>query len=85
VNNLEGFLNKFKHLLQSSKASKESIISSVRHITHIELAERNVELKEGILHIQASPLVRSEIFMRKHKILEDLKSKLGTKAPRDIR
>lgn len=73
MNNLGNFLDKFKNLLGSSKFQKDAVISIIKSISGISLEEKDVEIKNHVVRIKASPAVRSEIFMHKQKIIDELK------------
>lgn len=65
---------KVRKLLGASQAEKETVQALLtKHIGHT-LPLSQFEIKNAILKIHASPIVRSEIFMRKSQILSDAKS-----------
>ena len=85
MNNLGGFLEKFKNLLGTSKFQKDAVISMIESVVKIKLQDKEIDIKDFVVYIKASPAVRGEIFMRKQKILDELKKVLANKAPREIR
>ena len=85
MNNLGGFLDKFKNLIGASKFQKDAVVSVVRDVAKINLKENDFEVKNFIIKLNTNSLIKNEIFMRKQKILSTLQSALGSKAPKEIR
>lgn len=80
------FLEKFRNLKPPKKFTQDETIKIINDILGISLAEDGVEQKGVTLFIKTkNSAIKSEIFLRKNKILEDLNKKLGPKAPKDIR
>ncbi len=85
MNNLGGLLEKFKNVLGASKLEKDVVVSIVRDVGKVNLKEKDFEIKNFVIKLSVSPVIKNEIFMRKQKILIALKIALGPKAPKDIR
>ncbi|MFA4890204.1 MAG: hypothetical protein WC587_01025 [Candidatus Paceibacterota bacterium] len=80
------FLEKFKNLKPPKKFTQDETIKIINDILGISLKDGDIEQKGMALFIKSkNPAMKSEIFLRKNKILEDLSKKLGHKAPKDIR
>jgi hypothetical protein len=80
------FLDKFKNLKPPKKFTQDETIKIINNILGFSFAEGDIEQKGTTLFIKAkNPAIKSEVFLRKNKILEDLRQKLGPKAPQDIR
>jgi hypothetical protein len=85
MNNLGGYLDKFKKIFTSTKFQKDAVRSVINHHAKIELGENDLEVKDYKIILKTSPAVKNAVFMRKQKILEDLKAQMGNIAPNDIR
>ncbi|MES2436433.1 MAG: hypothetical protein V4519_00300 [Patescibacteria group bacterium] len=85
MNNLQHLLEKFAKLVQSPALVKKPILASIHNVSRIQLEEGDINLKESILYITASPSIRNELYMRKRSILKDLERTMGENCPRDIR
>ncbi len=85
MNPLQNFLARFTKLLQTPGELKKPVLFSIKNITNITLLEKDIEIKEGMVHLKTHPAIKNAIFMRKKVILEDLKNLLGNKSPYDIR
>jgi hypothetical protein len=85
MNPLQNFLERFSALLKNSKLDKETIKNIIKSQTNIDLEEKDIEIKDGILYTKTSPMVRNTLFMNKKKLLEVFQKEFGKKAPKDIR
>ncbi len=85
MDNVSGFLEKFKKIFQSASARKEVFIKGVEEATKIKLEEKDFDIKDFTVVLKTGPGVKNEIFMRKNKILEVMKKQLENKAPTSIR
>lgn len=84
--NIEGFLERFKNLKTSEKFNKEETLNVINKITNIELVNENIEIRGGVLYIKISdPVIRSQIFLYKEKIIEEIEKKLGYNSFKEIR
>jgi hypothetical protein len=84
VNPLDNFLLRFKALLNNSGSEKKAFIEAARKVALIDFSDKEVEVKDGVVSIHASPLFKNEIFMRKKAILSELQAQ-NIKTIRDIR
>ena len=57
----------------------------VKKRTRAEIEPSSISVKNQTVFIKASPLIKTEIFIKKSAILEDLTKEMGEKAPRDIK
>jgi cell division protein FtsX len=85
MQNLGNFLDKFKKIFSGAKFQKDAILSIINSTAKIQLDEKDIEVKDFKITLKTSPGVKSVIFMRKQKILAELKNALGNEAPIDIR
>jgi hypothetical protein len=73
-NHIKTFLEKFKKLVFQKEESREIVVKTISlEISH-EVEKDSVKIKNGVIFIQGSPILRSEIMMHKNKILIKLKS-----------
>jgi hypothetical protein len=84
MNPLENLLEKFKSLL-ALQPQKKPILTCLAVVAGVTLTESDIDVKENIVYVRASPLVRNEIFMRRLAILNAFKESIGTQSLRDIR
>lgn len=85
-NRASNFLEKFKKLKPPKKFTQDETIKIIKDIMGFSFADGDIEQKGAAIFIKTKNSVqKSEIFLRKNKIIEELGKKLGTKAPKDIR
>lgn len=70
--NLSSLLEKFKHL-KDPKEEREKIATIISKCLGFEVEANLIDLKNGILYLNVSSYVKTEIFMKKELILESLK------------
>lgn len=66
-------LGKFSKIINDSDSKKELIISILFKHTQKTFLKENLKTDKNILVINASPLIKNEIYMNKFKILEEFK------------
>jgi hypothetical protein len=69
---LQSLLEKYKHL-KNPKDEKIKIAKIVSYILGIEITNDQVEIKKDILNLKIDNYLKTEIFMKKDKILNTLK------------
>lgn len=85
IKKLASFLEKFKILAVSRETIKKEIVETIFKKTGALIDADHIIIKNNTLIIEENPGVKSVIFMRKQQILGELREKLDTKAPADIR
>ena len=73
------YLQKFTKLSTSRGFFRESVVSSIKEICGIDVDPTKIDEKEGIVRINERPIIKSEIFLKKIKIIESLEKKIGKK------
>jgi len=66
------YLDKFKKISQSRNFLKNSVAETIKEICNIEINPENIDIKSGIARIKEKTIIKSEIFLKKIKILENL-------------
>ena len=72
--NISSFLEKFKKFDQNKTLQTENILRSIESVIGIKLDKKNINIKDGILHIQGSPALHQEIFLKKEHLLPLIKA-----------
>lgn len=67
--NISGFLEKFKKFDQSKTLQTENIIKNIELVVGVRIDKRNIDIKDGILKISGSPVLKQEIFLKKENLL----------------
>ncbi|MBX4181455.1 hypothetical protein KW807_01150 [Candidatus Parcubacteria bacterium] len=79
MKNLFSLLERFTKVLDRGKLTKENIIKVVESQTRIILKEEDIHLKEGVLEINTSPVVKNEIRLKEEAIRSELKEAYNIK------
>lgn len=77
-------LEKYKKIKPKDEDKKVAVISAIFELCGIQLERSEIDVKGWNIFLKTSSKVKSEIFIRKPKILANLKEKLGSTCPRDI-
>jgi len=84
--NIGNFLERFANLGPSKNLIKDEAEKIIAGVLNIEIKPENLEERNGVLFFKsANSALKNEIFLKKEIILETLKSRLGPKAPKEIR
>jgi hypothetical protein len=73
------YLEKFKVLGNSRNFLRNTVAESIQEVCGITINPQNIVVKDGIARISEKPIIKSEIFLKKVKILEILNEKVGRK------
>ncbi len=67
------FLKKFETLVHDESVSKKMICEVLNHHLRKDFKNEDIKFLKGVLYINTDIFVKSSIFLKKGKILEDLK------------
>jgi hypothetical protein len=73
--NIDKYLEKFSKNIQSADGQKKEIADTIKKLSGIDIATKDLEVKNFILHTNTSPAVKNKLFMYKKAILEGIASK----------
>ena len=73
------YLEKFKVMSCSRDFVRNSLADSIKQICHIEIDPKKIDIKGGLARINERPIIKSEIFLKKDKILKSLSEEVGEK------
>lgn len=82
---LKDLLAPFEKILNSSELMKEVVINVLNKNLSVSLKKEDVKIKDNNIILNIKPIYKSEILVKKDKILKDLEFYLGNKTPRDFR
>jgi len=74
MKSISDLLSKFSRLIKDSADKLETIRQTVQENTGIDLPVSAIKKQNSTLFISAHPAIKSEIALRKEKIISDLKS-----------
>ncbi len=70
-------LSRFKNLRNTEKAKKETVCEEITKITGIQIAHNQISISKNTIFIKASPIIKSEIALKKEEILKELQKIQG--------
>jgi len=84
-NHIKNYLEKFKNIISSKEDNLKIISSVIENNILLKIETKFIKIKPPIIYIKTTPLVRSEIMIRKNKILEDISKMIKDINFNDIR
>ncbi|MFZ2072558.1 MAG: hypothetical protein WA101_00860 [Minisyncoccia bacterium] len=82
---IKDLLLRFNNILLSEEVKKESIKNIISEVINVPIQSNDIKIKNGTVYLSIKPIYKSEIFMKREKILQKLQESLGKKAPQEIR
>lgn len=79
------FLERFKKLGLDKNLSVSIFINVVGSVIKTKLPAESVSFKDGTFFVRAHPTLKSELFLKKEKILTELSKLLSSQGERKIR
>ena len=73
------YLEKFKAMSCSRDFVRNSLAEAIKQICHIEIDPKKIDIKDGLARINERPIIKSEIFIKKDKILKSLSEEVFEK------
>ncbi len=80
--NLDKFLDKFKKI---KPPINYIIIDIIKNELNVNIKSENILIKNNIIYIKTKPIIKSEVFIKKQKILELIKNKTNNNKFKDIK
>lgn len=74
VRNLSLLLEKISRSLNKDKFIKDAIISTISDSIKIQISEDKISLKEGVLGINTTPIIKNELILKEDLIKSTLKN-----------
>lgn len=84
MDHINDFFSKFKGIFASNLHQKEIIVKVCKKHSNVDLETAKISIKAGVVSVSANPIVKTQIFLNKDKILNQLNQEFGLKI-KDIR
>ncbi len=72
---LQNLLKKLHSTLHKDEVLKSQVIAVLIEVAGVTLSPSQVTLKEGVIYIEASPVVQSEIKLNEERVVKTLREK----------
>jgi hypothetical protein len=82
---LEFLLDRYRHITVPDDTVRTEFVRVVKNILDVEIDKGDVSVRKGVLYVKACPALKSELFMRQNKIMDEMKVLLEKKTPECIR
>ncbi len=69
---IKNYLENIKKILFSKEENLQIISSIIERNILIKIENKNIQIKQPVVYIKTSPLVRNEIMIKKDKIIKDI-------------
>jgi acetylglutamate synthase len=73
------YLEKFKVIGNSRNFIRDSVAANIKEITGIDIDPKKIDIKDGIVRVNEKTIIKSEIFLKKARILDAVNSKVEKK------
>lgn len=73
MNNIGKYLERFTFLGQDKRSLRTLIVKTFKDFGY-EIKENDFKVKGGVVYLNISPTLRTEIFLRKNKILTQIQN-----------
>ena len=73
------YLEKFRTFSNSREFLRNAVAESIKEVCFIEIDSKNIKIKEGVARISEKPIIKTQIFIKKTKILIILDKKTSGK------
>lgn len=70
--NIAIYLDKFKNIESESLIFKKNIILCLESVLKINIDKKNIKINNKIVYLNVNPILKSEIFINKKRIIKDL-------------
>jgi len=75
-NKITSFFDKFKKIIYQKEETEEIIRKTISENISFEINKNNFKTQKGVIFLSCSPVVRTEIMIKKKKILFEIKNLL---------
>jgi len=73
------YLEKFRKMSHSRGFLRNSVAESIKEVCMIDIDPTKIEVKNYIARINEKPIIKTQIFLKKSKILDNLNKKTDGK------
>ena len=85
MNNIGEYLKKTKNKLFLELGKREISAEVISEFLNEKIPAKNIEIKSGVIYVKCNQMLRASLFMKKEKIIEEIKKKIPGFNIKDIR
>lgn len=83
--NVSSYFDRFKNISLPNEEVRKATANAIEKEIGITVDISKIRVVQNSLKIEVTPLIKSEIFLKKERILEEIKKQCKEKTPNDIR
>jgi len=84
-NHITNFLDKFRKLIFQKEELNNLVVGVISKEINFQVENKKVKIKNGVIFVEGSPVLRSEIMIHKKQILDQLEKVLPQNKFQDIK
>lgn len=69
LSSITSFLEKYRTKLSQEDDKQNAIVEALLSVAHVQVTSAMISVDRGTLTVNASPVIKNELFMHKEKIL----------------
>ena len=85
MNNLDRFLDKFRHIVPRNTLIKDHVVRSIETVTGMHIDKENISVRGKTVMLTVSPAKKNAIHEQQQAVLARLEQRLGRRAITMIR
>ncbi len=78
---IQGLLERYKNLRRPDETVRLAVQRLLKELCGVAVGVEDIELRRGVVHIRAHPVLKTEIALVQKKLLKRLKEEMGESAP----
>jgi len=85
INKISNTLSKYKDLTPPDDSLRSYVVEYCTRELHIPLKKEDVKINNQTVHIKTTPLYKSEIFLKKRTLVQEIKKTFPASFINDVR
>ncbi len=85
MNTFSSLLGRFKHIRPPDESVRLRVVALLNEYCSGDVDIAAVTVKNGTIYVSGEPALKSELFLKRRKIMDILSQEFGDKKPQDIR
>jgi hypothetical protein len=82
---IKDLLFRVQNILFGEETKRQAVLDAIFLVTGIKISTKDIKIKNGAVFLNTKPIFKNEIFIKKEKILEELKKNIRENSPKEIR
>lgn len=83
-NSIDSFFGRFKKITPPNESVRKAVAEVLLEVMGVKIDISQIKVEGENIRIKNNPFVKSNIFLHKEQILQNLEKKLGKQTPKNI-